>query len=54
MLKKRTAAISRTEWTVNGSVVEGRRQIKQTLKLLLRAFNGECDAAIAKVKHSTT
>jgi hypothetical protein len=35
---------------VNGSVVEGRKQTAQFLKLILRAFNGECDAAIAKVK----
>jgi hypothetical protein len=40
------------EWTVNGSKTEGRKQIKQTLKLMLRAFNGECDAAVAKVKYN--
>jgi hypothetical protein len=26
-------------------------QAKRTLNLLLRAFNGECDAAIAKVRY---
>lgn len=41
-----------TQWTVNGSVREGRKQINDTLKLILRAFNGECDAAIAKVKYN--
>ncbi|MGK4004554.1 DUF4041 domain-containing protein [Sorangium sp. So ce1036] len=51
MLKDRSAAICRTEWTVNGSVAEGRKQISQTLKLILRAFNGESDAAIAKVSY---
>jgi hypothetical protein len=45
-----TAATCSTEWTVNGSVVEGRKNTAQYLKLILRAFNGECDAAIAKVK----
>jgi hypothetical protein len=45
-----TAATCSKEWTVNGSVAEGRRQTAQYLKLILRAFNGECDAAIAKVK----
>ncbi|WP_437816168.1 DUF4041 domain-containing protein [Sorangium sp. So ce1078] len=51
MLKSKTAAVSRAEWTVNGSVAEGRKQINQTLKLILRAFNGECDAAVAKVNY---
>ncbi len=37
------------EWTVNGSKREGLRMTKGQLKLMLRAFNGECDAAIAKV-----
>jgi hypothetical protein len=45
-----TAATCSIAWTVNGSVVEGRKQTAQFLKLILRAFNGECDAAIAKVK----
>jgi hypothetical protein len=37
------------DWTVNGSKQEGRRMTKGQLKLMLRAFNGECDAAIVKV-----
>jgi len=52
MLSAKTAAQSHTQWTVNGSAAEGRKQINQTLKLMLRAFNGECDAAIAKVKYN--
>ncbi|MGK3962859.1 DUF4041 domain-containing protein [Sorangium sp. So ce118] len=51
MLKSKMAAVARTEWTVNGSVAEGRKQNNQTLKLMLRAFNGECDAAVAKVNY---
>jgi hypothetical protein len=50
MLKQKTAATCRIEWTVNGSKVEGRKQTNQTLNLMLRAFNGESDAAVAKVK----
>jgi hypothetical protein len=46
-----TAATCRAKWAVNGSVAEGRKQTNQTLKLILRAFNGECDAAIAKVTY---
>jgi hypothetical protein len=52
LLKEKRAAICQTEWTVNGSKTEGRKQINQTLKLMLRAFNGECDAAIAKVRYN--
>ncbi len=52
MISDKSAAICTTQWTVNGSIVEGRKQINQTLKLILRAFNGECDAAIAKVKYN--
>lgn len=52
MLNAKTAAVCLTEWTVNGSKTEGRKQTNQTLKLLIRAFNGECDAAVAKVKYN--
>ncbi|WP_438022729.1 DUF4041 domain-containing protein [Sorangium sp. So ce233] len=51
MLKDKSAALCRTVWTVNGSATEGRKQVSQTLKLILRAFNGESDAAIAKVSY---
>jgi hypothetical protein len=52
MLKDKTAAVGDQEWHVNGSVKEGRKQINQTLKLMLRAFNGECDAAVSKVRYN--
>ena len=52
MLKAKTAAVGDVAWTVNGSKTEGRKQINQTLKLMLRAFNGECDAAVAKVRYN--
>jgi uncharacterized protein DUF4041/Meiotically Up-regulated Gene 113 (MUG113) protein len=52
MLKQKIAATCRIEWTVNGSKVEGRKQTNQLLRLMLRAFNGEADAAIAKVKYN--
>lgn len=51
-LKDKSAATCSIEWTVNGSKSEGKKQINQTLKLMLRAFNGESDAAIAKVKYN--
>ena len=43
---------SHTEWTVSGSKKEGRRMVDSFLKLVLRAFNGECDAAVGKVKYN--
>jgi hypothetical protein len=52
MLKEKTAAVCPVEWQVNGSRTEGRKQVNQTLKLMLRAFNGESDACIAKVKYN--
>ncbi len=39
-----------TEWVVGGSATEGKKMTKLYTKLMLYAFNGECDAIIAKVK----
>lgn len=36
-----------TEWTVSGSKAEGRKMTSKGIKLTARAFNNECDAAIA-------
>jgi hypothetical protein len=52
MLREKTAATCAGEWEINGSKSEGKKQINQTLKLMLRAFNGECDATTAKVKYN--
>jgi Domain of unknown function (DUF4041)/Meiotically up-regulated gene 113 len=52
MLRAKNAAVCAAEWLVNGSKVEGRKQTNQTLKLMLRAFNGESDAAVAKVRYN--
>jgi hypothetical protein len=52
MIKDKTAAVCQIEWAVNGNRAEGRKQTNQTLKLILRAFNGESDAAITKVKYN--
>lgn len=49
-IRAKNAAICSTEWTVSGSKAEGRKMTNRNLKLILRAFNGECDAAILKVK----
>lgn len=52
MIKDKAAAVCQIEWTVDGSRTEGRKQINQTFKLMLRGFNGECDASVAKVKYN--
>ena len=49
MIRGEQAATFAVSWTVGGSEREGARMQKQYCKLLLRAFNGECDAAVAKV-----
>ena len=41
------AVLCRTEWTVHGSAVEGRKMTRQGIRLATRAFNNERDAAIA-------
>lgn len=50
MITADTAAICSTQWTVEGSEAKGRAVVKVYKKLMLRAFNGECDVLIAKVK----
>ncbi|GAM55157.1 chromosome segregation ATPase [Vibrio ishigakensis] len=37
-----------TEWTVGDSRTEGRKMTERSIRLTSRAFNNECDAAIAK------
>ncbi len=52
MLKEQTAAICPKNWMVDGSLSKGRKMLQEHAKLVLRAFNGECDAAVSKVKFS--
>ena len=52
MIKTNEAAICKDEWTIGDSRAEGKRIIKQMTKLMLRAFNGESDSAVAKVSWS--
>lgn len=51
LIKEDKAAPCDTKWSVGGSAAEGKKMIRQQSKLMLRAFNGECDAAIAKVRY---
>lgn len=53
MVKDRLAVEHFTKWHINGSYKKGEIQMKNTDKLLLRAFNNECDNIIMNVKYST-
>ena len=52
MIRDKTAIVCKTEWTVNDSKVKGRQMINKQIRLMARAFNGECDSIIPKVKYN--
>lgn len=52
MVRSKTAIVCPTEWTVSGSKVEGRQMVNRQIRLMSRAFNGECDSIIPKVKYN--
>lgn len=49
-IKAGAATTKNTGWTVNGDKRKGDKMIRDMQKLLLRAFNTECDDVIARVK----
>jgi len=53
MIKDNSATFGNLDWTVNGSNSQGQKMVRDMQKLLLRAFNSECDEAIEKVKYNT-
>lgn len=50
LISEDKAIICNTEWMVNESKVEGRRMITKQKKLMLLAFNGECNSLVSNVK----
>lgn len=52
MIVNNTAVSGNEFWTINGNATQGKKMVKDMQKLLLRAFNGECDDLIAKVKYN--
>ena len=52
MIRDKTAILCPVEWTVEGSRTEGRKMTNQYIRLMARAFNGECDSIIPKVKYN--
>ena len=52
LIRDKDAVTGSTDWTVNGNKAKGRKMISDTQKLLLRAFNTECDGIVSKVKYT--
>lgn len=52
LIKNKGAFTGNPNWTVNGGISKGKKMVSDIQKLLLRAFNDECDELIAKVKYS--
>lgn len=52
MVKNKTAVSGNTNWTINNSESKGRKMVSDMQKLLLRAFNSECDDVIEHVKYN--
>lgn len=49
LIKDKNAILGGEGWTVNNSIQKGRTMINRQKKLMLRAFNGECDSFISSV-----
>ena len=50
MISRGEAVLSEIAWSVDGSKAKGRTMTNRGIRLTLRAFNGECDVAIANVR----
>lgn len=50
MVKRKTAVFGTKEWTVDGSVKKGETMVNRAVRITLRAFNNECEAAIANTR----
>ena len=52
LIKNKQAVTGNSNWEVNGSASKGKKMVSDTQKLLLRAFNSECDELVSKVKYT--
>lgn len=50
LAKAGRAVVGATNWTVNGSVRDGSRMVRDSSKLMLRAYNNEADNAVRSLK----
>lgn len=53
LVKSEKAAVASQTWSINGDAKEGARVVKDYVKIILRAFNNECEAAIDAVKFNS-
>lgn len=52
LIKNGKAVNGNMNWTVNNSATQGKKMVSDMQKLLLRAFNSECDELIERVTYS--
>ena len=52
MIRADTAVTGSADWSENGDKRKGQKMVNDMKKLLLRAFNGECDELVSKVKYN--
>lgn len=52
LIKNKQAVTGNNNWQVNGNASKGKKMVSDTQKLLLRAFNSECDELVGKVKYT--
>lgn len=50
LIKSNHAVFCTTQWEVNNSKSQGTTLMNKAINLTLRAFNGECDSTVSKVK----
>ncbi|MHA6643693.1 DUF4041 domain-containing protein [Mesorhizobium sp. A623] len=50
MVTDKSAVICTTNWAVDGSAAKGQTMTNRNIRLTLRAFNNECEAAIANTR----
>ncbi|MFA5949430.1 MAG: DUF4041 domain-containing protein [Hyphomicrobium sp.] len=50
MIAASTAVVCKTDWHVDGSRSKGKTMTNRNIRLTLRAFNNECEAAVANVR----
>ena len=52
MIKNKSAVKYSDLWRVDGSLSKGRQMTNGNIKVILRCFNAECEAAINKIKYN--
>lgn len=52
LIKIFNSSLNETIWTVNNSKTKGKKMVGDIGRLLMRAFNGECDEIVSKIKYA--